>query len=284
MMKRLEKIRHILVCPLCGEALEFRSDGLRCEKCEVVYPIRNGKVYFSELPERDDEFDMIKGCLKRWLGKYYYSFGVKIIAPDYPFNLRRKIYQFLDPSKQIVIDAGCGNQRIDEEIICIDLFDYEEVDVVCDLGMLPFKQGSVDAFISQSVLEHVKEPGRVVSGFARCTKKDGLSLHLVPFMYPFHSSPNDYQRYTHKGIRVLFEGFDVVDQVTATGPFTLILVNIIEFFSILLSLGHERLRGYIYLALCTILFPFKFLDYPFVNGKKFLSLAPTILTIFRKQS
>lgn len=280
---RLEKLKPVLACPACGGDVSFNHDAVICEKCKSRYPVRKGKIYFTEVPERVEELDKLKGFLKKNLGKYYYSIGLKIIAPDYPSGFRKKIRQYTDPSKNIVIDVGCGNQRIDEEIICLDLFDYDVVDIVCDLESLPFKSESIDAFVSQSVLEHLPDPVEVVHGFSRCTKKGGIGVHLVPFLYPFHSSPYDFQRYTHQGMAVLFKDFDVIEQTNATGPVTLFLVCIIEFLSALFSFGQEKIKGYIYLALCGILFPIKFLDFPFVNKKKFIAMAPTIFSILRKE-
>ena len=42
-MNRLPpRVRDLLVCPKCHDALEDRDDGLCCETCGVVYPIENG--------------------------------------------------------------------------------------------------------------------------------------------------------------------------------------------------------------------------------------------------
>ena len=56
-------------------------------------------------------------------------------------------------------DAIClvgGGSQSDEwaqlvaDVIGLDFFDYEAVDIVCDVETLPFKQGSVDAFVSNA--------------------------------------------------------------------------------------------------------------------------------------
>jgi len=279
---RLERLKPILACPSDGGSLEYSAQAAQCQVCQASYPIARGKIYFVDVPERGDALDGLKGRLKRWLGKYYYTIGLHVVAPTYPFNYRRRIVQWLDPRQHLVVDVGCGNHRIDENIIGLDLYDYDAVDIVCNLEALPFKPQSVDAFVSRSVLEHVADPVRVVQHMYRCTRTEGLSLHLIPFLFPFHASPFDFQRYTHKGLALLFKEWEVIEQTNATGPVTLGLISAIECLSILLSGGREQIKAYAYLLLCLLLFPLKYLDALFVNRRSFLTLAPTIFLVVRK--
>lgn len=282
MNPRLERVKTILICPSCGGDLAFDQAAANCRDCSEVFPIRGGKIYFKQAPASADDLDEVKGRLKKLLGNYYYTIGRDIIAPTYPFNFSKHLLRRLNPAEQIVIDAGCGNHRLDEHVIGMDFFDYEAVDIVCNLDALPFKDNSVDAFVSRGVLEHLPYPARAVNNFHQCTRPDGLGMHLVPFLFPFHASPHDFQRYTHKGLEVLFERWEIVEQFNATGPVTLGLVNTIEFMSIVFSLGWPPAKAYLYLGLCVLLFPLKFLDAPFINRKSFLTLAPTIFTVLRK--
>ncbi|NQV20158.1 MAG: methyltransferase domain-containing protein, partial [Rhodospirillales bacterium] len=213
----------------------------------------------------------------------YYSIGTTIIAPTFPFSYHRAIRRHIDPSGKIVVDIGSGNTRAHDDIICVDLFGYDEVDIVCDLGKLPFKPNSVDGFTSQSVLEHVPKLPALADRLCQCTRPGGVGLHLIPFLYPYHASPGDFTRLTHTGAAGLFPGWDVVEQTNVTGPVTYFLLGIIEFLAAILSLGSSRVRGPLYLALCLLTFPVKFLDAPFIGRKAFLSMAPTILTVVRKQ-
>src|SRR6185503_4528109 len=100
------------------------------------YPMRGGKIYFVEVPLRFDELDRVKGWLKRTLGRAYYRIGVTVIAPTFPFRYTRWVRKFGNPREQLIVDAGCGNYRIDDDVVCADLFDYAAVDVVCDLARL----------------------------------------------------------------------------------------------------------------------------------------------------
>jgi len=277
-----QKLKSVLACPACQGALNFGDTEAVCLVCSARYPIRQGKIYFIQVSGRADELDTLKGRLKNWLGNYYYRIGVNVIAPTYPFNYLRKVREFFDPESQLVVDLGCGNHRIDENIIGLDLFDYAAVDVVCDLNQLPFKTDSVDGFISRSVLEHVPEPAAIVRQLYGKTRPGGYGIHLIPFLFPFHASPYDYMRFTHAGQKILFREWQMVEQTNPTGPITLGLLCLIEFLSIVLSLGNPKIKGYIYLLLCAGLFPLKYLDVLFVNRKSFFAMAPSILAVVRK--
>lgn len=281
---RFEKLRNILACPDCRTALQFAEDHATCTSCSKQYPIRNSKIYFLDVPEYSDQLDALKGKLKKWLGKYYYSIGINIIAPTYPFNYLREIQKRFDLKKEVVVDVGCGNHRIHPDIICLDMFDYDAVDVVCDLAKLPFLKNSVDVFASRSVIEHIPNPEIVIQKMYECTKQNGYSIHCIPFLMPFHASPYDFQRYTHKGLDVLFNAWDKVEQRNITGPVSAMLLNFTEFMSILLSMGSKRLQSYFYLLFCGISFPIKYLDYFFIDSERFHSLAASFLMVAQKRN
>ena len=280
---RLQKILPFLACPHCQGDLKYEPSGLCCLACSNTYKIRNGKIYFCDRVGPHDDLNSFKGRLKKTLGKYYYSIGVDIIAPDYPFNFKKTLLRYVNPHEQIVVDIGCGNRRIHDDIICLDFTDYDEVDIVSDLQKLPFKKESVDAFVSRSVLEHVKRPWEIADKIAECTKKDGWGLHVIPFLYPFHASPDDFHRFTHHGVRELFGGWKTEEQRSVAGPISAFLAFFIEFLSIVFSFGSTRLRGYLYLVFCLMLFPLKFLDCLFLRFSSFISISLMTLTVLQKK-
>jgi hypothetical protein len=67
-----------------------------------------------------------------------------------------------------------------------------------------------------------------------------------------------------------------------TGPVTVALVVLIETLATVLSVNRPGPKSVIYLALCLLLFPLKFLDAPFVGRAAFLGSAATILSVVRK--
>lgn len=280
---RIERIKDLLVCPVCRGELVFGINGAQCKKCIAEYPVTNDKIYFISPPVNiEDNLDRIKYRLKGVLGKYYYLVGVDVIAPTYPFNYASEICKRIDPRQKIVIDIGSGARRINPDIICMDLFDYDNVDVICDVTAIPFRDGVIDAFVSRSMLEHVPEPLQVVSEIKRCTIIGGYSMHLIPFLMPFHASPYDFQRYTHKGALQLFNGWECVAQFAPFGPITLLMQSLIECLSAIFSFGNERAKTFMYLGLCLVLFPIKFLDAPFIRRARLIGIAPSIFTVVKK--
>ena len=262
--------------------MKIGAEGFNCRRCDKLYPVRTGKIYFIQPLKAEDTLDSIKLRLKRLLGKNYYRIGVDIFAPSYPFNYGAAIRQHVDSRAKLVVDLGCGNFRVDDEIVTLDANDYDAVDIVASLEALPFKDASIDAMCTRSVLEHIPDLTLGVSEIARCTRPAGLGVHYIPFMYPFHASPYDFHRVTHVGATRLFLGWDVIEQRGTTGPISLFLICFNEFFASMLSMGNPRIKAPVYLAICILTFPIKFLDALFVGRKAFIGLAPTILTVVRK--
>jgi len=279
---RLQRVAPALACPHCRGALVFHLDGAGCVPCARHYPYRDGKLYFIEGFTSHDPLDKIKETLKRRFGKLFYTLGITLVAPTFPFSLKRAMAPYIDPAQVLVVDIGSGNHRVDDHIIAVDGMNYPEVDLVADITALPFHDGSVDGFVSRSLLEHVWPLESAVSELKRCTRAGGVNLHLIPFLFPFHASPYDFQRLTHAGAARLFDDWTVLRQYNATGPVTFFLVGVIEFLSVTLSLGLQQLKAPLYLLLCLLLFPLKFLDAPFVGRRVYMGMAPTIVTVVRK--
>jgi SAM-dependent methyltransferase len=280
--QRLARLIGQLACPTCHAEVVEASDQFRCSGCAASYEIRNNKIYFAEPLRAEDPLDVVKHRLKRYLGSAYYTIGVNVLGPSFPFNYTAAICKHVDPASRLVIDLGCGNRRIAEDIITLDASDYDAVDIVARLEALPFKTGAIDALCSRSLLEHVPDLDGALSEISRCTRSGGLGIHFVPFMYPFHASPYDFRRWTHVGAAGLLRGWDVVEQRPTAGPISLFLICFNEFVASLVSMGSPRIKAPIYLITCLLTFPIKFLDALFVGRKSFIGLAPTILTVARK--
>jgi SAM-dependent methyltransferase len=279
---RLQRILPHLACPACHGELREGPGELHCPPCHQDYPIRGGKIYFIEPLRAKDALDVIKSKLKRYLGAAYYTVGVRVVAPSFPFNYGNAIRKHIAPTSGLIVDLGCGNFRIDKEVVTLDGSDYDAVDIIADLKALPFRDGSIDALCSRGVLEHVSDIHLALEELRRCTKPGGLGIHLVPFVFPFHASPHDYTRWTPAGFPQLFSGWKVIEQRGTTGPVSLLLICFLEFMSVLFSFGVPRLKGPVYLLFCLCVFPLKFLDAPFVGRDSFVGLAPTILNVLRR--
>jgi len=70
-------------------------------------------------------------------------------------------------------------------------------DVVLDLEkLLPFQSLSYDAVLLINVLEHIFEYQQLLNESARVMKPGGIIIIIVPFLFPYHPSPEDFHRYT----------------------------------------------------------------------------------------
>ncbi len=219
----------------------------------------NGKWYFREVDvtsETTDSFDRIKLAFKQYPRLYYLLMNVFSPVCGNTNQLR----SFVSSASGLVLNIGSGNIPRQKGIINIDMMDYDNVDIVCDIHDLPFQDNSIHAVMSVAVLEHVKEPLAVLREVHRVLKPGGRVLSVIPFMQPFHASPHDYQRYTLPGIEYLHREFSKIESGVFSGPVSGALWVVQELIASLLSFGSERIRNALTIALMLITWPIKFLD------------------------
>ena len=113
------------------------------------------------------------------------------------------------------LDVGAGRQSArdefggDRQYIALDFYEtstrlYKSPpDVYGDGQALPFTDGSLDTVLLLDVLEHIPDPNRCVREIARVLKPGGRILVKVPFLYPLHDVPFDFQRWTRYGLTTL---------------------------------------------------------------------------------
>lgn len=279
--RRLVGRLDVLECTKCGGSLACLDDALVCQKCGTAFPVRGGKIYFDTPPAHDTAEASIKERFKKLLGTKY-NLMVDLVAPIYPFNARKVIVEYIDPARNLVVDVGAGARRVHPDIITLDLFDYETVDIVCSVDRLPFAPNSIDGFVSLAVIEHLADPFALVESLYRATRAGGVGVHDVPFLYHFHKSPRDFMRFSHMGLMNLFKKWKTVRIFNNAGPVSLALSSGVEIAASLLSFGNGRVKELIYLGLCGLTFPIKFLDWPFIDRSVVFSYAPAFCIIVRK--
>ena len=99
------------------------------------------------------------------------------------------------------------------EYIGADIADGEGVDVVIDLceGIGDIEPESIDLIVCCSVLEHVKKPWRMAENIDRLTRSGGKIYISVPWVWRYHPYPDDYFRFSWRGIEELFENVQNLD-------------------------------------------------------------------------
>ncbi|MFN8384181.1 MAG: methyltransferase domain-containing protein [Anaerolineales bacterium] len=83
--------------------------------------------------------------------------------------------------------------------------------VFSDVTQTPLSKQSVDYIICTEVLEHLPDPQACVDEIHRLLHNDGVAFVSLPFFYPVHADPYDFQRFTEDGLRRLFRRFKSVE-------------------------------------------------------------------------
>ena len=117
------------------------------------------------------------------------------------------------------IDVGAGSAKYSDiikthasEYVAFDIMPGKNIDVVGDVLNMPFENDSFDTVISTQVLEHVEKPWVMVKEITRILKSGGVCLLSAPLMVPYHPAPQDYFRFTHVGMRSLFQNdFEIIE-------------------------------------------------------------------------
>ena len=78
--------------------------------------------------------------------------------------------------------------------------------IIADITSCPqIESSSFDVVFSCNVFEHLYEPWSAADECVRIVKPGGLLAHTAPFAWRYHPVPVDTFRYTHEGMRYLFE-------------------------------------------------------------------------------
>ncbi|GAA6152316.1 class I SAM-dependent methyltransferase [Pseudoteredinibacter isoporae] len=125
----------------------------------------------------------------------------------------------------VVFDVGSGNADLlkdldDSRVESFYSLDYYETavnwygskpQVYGDAHALPFADQVADSVVLLDVLEHLDAPADALNSIRRVLKSGGKLIMGVPFMYPLHDEPRDFQRWTRYGLEVLIQsaGFEV---------------------------------------------------------------------------
>lgn len=99
-------------------------------------------------------------------------------------------------------------------------------DIVADAARVPLPDGTADTIICTEMLEHVPHPREVVAEMWRLLRHGGVIIGSVPFLYPVHADPYDFQRFTPEGLQELFRAFPHVAIVAMGGPWGSLAMNL----------------------------------------------------------
>jgi len=141
--------------------------------------------------------------------------------------------------KGVVLDIG-GRDRGKfkkpkdkvEKWIFADIEEKHNPDVVLDVcNMSKIEDESYDVINAIELFEHVENIEQGLKECYRVLKKDGVMILSAPFLYPIHSDPYDFQRWTEgKWKKVLKEiSFDI-EKFEIMGRFFTVLADMKKIF------------------------------------------------------
>lgn len=156
----------------------------------------------------------------------------------------------------IVLDIGGRDRGIFrspkesvEKWITADIEKERHPDMLLDVcNMIGVKSESIDTINALELFEHVSEPEIGLRECARVLKKGGLLLISMPFLYPLHADPNDFQRWTReKWERSLADtGFET-ERIEAMGGFFTVFSEMIRYGN--LQCGPLKYIGFVFYPL-----------------------------------
>lgn len=151
---------------------------------------------------------------------------------------------------QILLDAGAGSCRykssiegkgyIYESHDFLQVFDKHSKGIhkyVSDITNIVTEKNRFNLIVCTQVLEHLENPLNALLELHRVTKEGGSIYLTTNFLFPIHSSPYDFFRFTNFGLEYLFNkaGFKILSLEPRGGFFYFVSKIVYDFPSVLKS-------------------------------------------------
>ena len=126
--------------------------------------------------------------------------------------LQAQASELKDRAPVRILDGGCGVKPyypffagVASEYVGVDVVENPAADLLGSVESLPVGDGAFDVVLCTQVLEHCDDPAQAVRELWRVTAPGGRVLASTHGVQVYHPSPVDYWRWTHEGLRRLFE-------------------------------------------------------------------------------
>lgn len=268
-IRKTKDFSELVCCPFCRENLLKTEKGLRCGiHGEFLIDESNRPILIESAIYESNSVKHISGVnwLKSFLKQYpkiYYSVWHVFCPVMMLINGPRMILSRVAEGS-VVIDVGSGPERLGKEFINVDIFPFPEVDIVADATQLPFKDNTVDAAVSESLIEHVPDAYKVANEMIRIVKPGGHVYVSAPFIHPYHASPDDFNRWTISGLKHLYKDLEIIESGVRSGPWSAVLMFTAYWLGVIFSFGSKKMAPFLAHVFMLILGPLKYLDYLFM--------------------
>jgi hypothetical protein len=172
----------------------------------------------------------------------------KLYSPPDPFRFDPRLDRLVEDlcriskPESLILNLGSGTTRYGPHTVGVDLQAYSGVRVCADAQHLPFRDASAAGVLLRGVLEHVRSAEAVRDESLRVLVPGGFLYAEVPFLQPYHLSPEDHRRFTLPGLKAFLGTLEVVDAGVQIGPASTLAWVLRETVAALVSRG--SLRGY----------------------------------------
>ena len=140
----------------------------------------------------------------------------RVLPTAHRILLNRKLYAEAQKVSGEVLVLGAGHLNYStffdgskSKLYHADLHRYgDHIDYVIDAHQLTQINKKFDFIFMMEVLEHVRDPDRVLSECFHSLRENGALVLSVPFLYQIHGDPNDYWRFTASGLEEKLSRFE----------------------------------------------------------------------------
>jgi len=286
--KMVRDTSELIVDPIHKQDL-LRKDGMLVSNSGTKYEVDgegrphliDSQLFALNKDEHESGINWLKSFFKQF-PKLYYSIWHVFCPVMMLANGPRMV---LEHTKQgsTLVDVGSGPERLGKEFINVDVFPFPEVDIVADATALPFRNDSVDAAVSESLLEHVPDAYKVAREMVRIVKPGGIIYVSAPFIHPYHASPDDFNRWTISGLKHLYPDLEIIKSGVRSGPWSALLLFMAYWLGVIFSFGARNIAPFLAHIFMLILGPFKYLDYFFMKIPGSEAVATHLFILGRKK-
>ncbi len=286
---QLETFEKYLQCPQCFGKLNRKIDTLFCIDTNHKYPIIDGVPMLLKQEEQSMlSKDMDTAVqMKREFKQNFVSKTIQVLKKMVGSTLHMPISQsVVDIWKsfddELRLEIGSGTKHSSPLQINLDIDKFGDVNVVASALDIPFEDETFKLVRNIAVLEHIKNPMRMVDEIYRVLQPRGYVYTEVPFLQHFHAYPNDFQRYTTEGLKTIFRKFDIVEVGVCVGPSSALTAVAADWFELLSFSKNRFINDLFRLIPLLLLLPIKYMDYLLVKNPRAHELASGLYILCSK--